>query len=800
MKRSVDSPPLTRVLDTLLSLSMVGGVVLAGSWIWPGLHLQAVLGVLIALVIMRTRHSLGVFELGLAGMSLVSLAQALPLPSPEFLSEHARGIRDSAQTRLVVSVAYERQAAFREALKYALYFLTALAVRRHVLRAGIGTVSRRILWTTGASVLFAIAHRALGLTELFGVLAWRQGPEWPSTTFVNPNHAATLFGVACLTSLAARTRDRRPRFRGFFAAIATMAGVACVLQGSHAATFLLGLFLVVGAVLGAAKRRPSMGPLGLVTIGAVALLLGLTWSIPALDLALAPKLAGIEDAGQMISDHALFGVGRGSFVTVYPHYESGPLNLIFTFPENIVVQYISEWGVPLGFAGLVVVSWPIVAPTSVKARDLRWIRMAAAFVLAHELADFGMELPGIMLIFVSLCACLRSRTSGFRPSSRVFGWSLALAIISSIATTSYLGFRGDLFRDQRRLDELMAAPQLGEVDVTEAGRRARRHFANGLVSSKYAYILERTATEPTDLREALRIANLAMLTNQSYPDAHLIAGRLLLRLGHRSQGLGQFREAWELAWDGRRIAEQAEPYLRGAGDLEALLPRLDDGITTRPGAALWAAEWLREHEDAETASKRMATLMPSPELLADLAVLPPLGREARRLALLDLELGYLRRWAELDPTSPEPYLALLRAHVRRDEIEAAEDVLATMRSKAPDPDALALAEFALLPTSTTTLAIPQLRRLWASTSGDLRISLIRKAARLLLDRSQPVDAEQIASEGLLLRPDLMDLRMVRARALEQLGRMAEARRDLQHILRREPEHSQASTLLERWSQ
>ena len=65
------------------------------------------------------------------------------------------------------------------------------------------------------------------------------------------------------------------------------------------------------------------------------------------------KLDGMKDVLPLAMDHFGFGIGRGAFVSVYPQYKTSPLQLTFAFPENLVAQFVGEWGVIVGLAAVI---------------------------------------------------------------------------------------------------------------------------------------------------------------------------------------------------------------------------------------------------------------------------------------------------------------------------------------------------------------------------------------------------------------------------------------------------------------
>src|SRR5262249_5920695 len=64
------------------------------------------------------------------------------------------------------------------------------------------------------------------------------------------------------------------------------------------------------------------------------------------------KIDVMRKVAPLALDHPLFGVGRGAFESVFPAYHFGAANVVYAHPENFVVQWIAEWGIPVGLLAL----------------------------------------------------------------------------------------------------------------------------------------------------------------------------------------------------------------------------------------------------------------------------------------------------------------------------------------------------------------------------------------------------------------------------------------------------------------
>src|SRR5882724_4401501 len=99
----------------------------------------------------------------------------------------------------------------------------------------------------------------------------------------------------------------------------------------------------------------------------------------------------------LIRDHFLFGVGRGSFESVFPAYRSVPGNVVFTHAENFPAQWLAEWGFPVALLAMVGFAWCMRPRATGIHRNTPAASVAVgiAIVLLQNLFDLGMEIPSV---------------------------------------------------------------------------------------------------------------------------------------------------------------------------------------------------------------------------------------------------------------------------------------------------------------------------------------------------------------------------------------------------------------------
>ena len=279
--------------------------------------------------------------------------------------------------------------------------------------------ARYVVSTVFVSALLAgavtLAHGLFGVTKVFGVYqpvhtfaVWHIGP------LLNANHLAGYLnlGAMCGLGLLIRRRQTTPRWLIGFG-VAVLVGLT-VSTASRAAVLLMPLGVLVLLLMHRWHYRTSGdsgGPwtralmLLVVGYGVVLAALGLTtkqWDeLLTRDLS---KLSILSWARQLVWDHRWLGIGRGAFETVYPAYRPTFGHELWTHPENLWVQWASEWGVV--FAALVMVCFAWI----LRPRGLGATRSSAAagamagiwILVAQNVVDFSLEIPGVTVAVIAL--------------------------------------------------------------------------------------------------------------------------------------------------------------------------------------------------------------------------------------------------------------------------------------------------------------------------------------------------------------------------------------------------------------
>lgn len=643
---------------------------------------------------------------------LWTLVQLLPLPATLTAALQPEAV---AQREVLASLLGTAAPAFVPLTLSpggtALEAVKGLAIAASFLAAWILVVRGErvgVLVAVGASVtamaLTGLVHGVAGAERVFGVYAPRFQASVVLAPLVNPNHFAGFLdlGIPVLVGLALHARARWHR-AAYGAAAAVSAGV-CIASLSRGG--ILGL-LVGGAVLGllALRRRRSLGSLrNPAALGVAVLLLGgvgfgITAALDGLLEAFgsqdASKLALAVQGATLALDHPWVGVGRGAFsaafVTRYTDFGRA------TRPENLVVQWTSEWGLPVGlllFGGLVA----LVLVAAGRARS--WPRIGAvaglAALVVHDMVDFATEMVGVAVVAAALLAAVVAprthRRSGgsprpWRPVALAGAVGLLAVVIGAAGASRLDGLR-DLELQDRLTEQLLERDRGAFRQTLESAlRRHPREPAFLMLAGAEAVRHGDPAALPW-LNQAMRVA-------PDWSSPHVEVARYLFLRGRVDQALIELRAAEELRPGAG--APVACRWVRTPAQAERLIQTarpdaVGDRFLDRTAACLGPSP-IAEHLDAylvergiqaarvRTADRRLRGGRPREALEALEGASPEEPTVARVAARAWLEAGEPERaLATLGAVAGRPTPSLLRLVARAHA--AAGDADAMRRSTA----------------------------------------------------------------------------------------------------------------------
>jgi O-antigen ligase len=392
-----------------------------------------------------------------------------------------------------VSLSIDPQATALEAAKWWTYgavFLGAVAVRRE---RGAAALAAIIAGSAVLVTLVTLAHGVLDLQKVyglhqpsFGVDRWQRGP------LLNSNNLASYLTLG-LGALGGMLLSRRVKGSPRLLLVATLLMVpVLLLTGSRAglAAFLLMLFGFSLVVMRGGRNR---GGQRWALVAVAVLLLGLLAAMAVagdrllgdwLGQDTTRKLAAWRWTVDLLREYPWFGVGRGAYETAFPAYR-GYLGYdwtsVFSHPENLPLQWLSEWG--LLFGGAALVSFVVLLGSAIR-RALTGetaalgVALGVCAALVQNLADLGSEVAGVMIAIVVGLAAFAPDAEQRLPRRPSRLWRQGLLIAAGVGFVLLALARGrSPARDER------AEFALRYRELAPADRGTRETFREGLLGA-----------------------------------------------------------------------------------------------------------------------------------------------------------------------------------------------------------------------------------------------------------------------------------------------------------------------------
>jgi tetratricopeptide (TPR) repeat protein len=443
----------TSIRDALLVVVVLASALAIGS-----VHIPALLGVAAIALIAAALELWALRQVPwpsvvLAGLGLFSALQAVALPaawvkrlspaSAEVWLSCLVPFGEPALQRFPVSL--DAGASIAEALKWLTYASVYLMATRVRARRGSAWLSLLLFGSAALIAFITLVHGVADLAVLYAVYEptftvgrWSVGP------LLNSNNLGgyAILGLFSGGGLLLSGRSPAPR-SALIIGLAVISTALC-LSGSRAAILSVVIFGVVALAWlarGQVWRVPGRG----LMLGLAPLIIG---------VAIAIALGTAKDAGQlatldvrrkvsvwlwalpMIREHTLCGVGRGAFESAFSQYRQAldyDWSIVVSHAENFIVQWIAEWGAPVGGAAVVlVVGYVARAWRASRSDRLRFLVMTGLVaLLAQNLADLGLEVPAVAIAAVLALAAGEHPPKTTSDEAKGSGWLVFAASASA---------------------------------------------------------------------------------------------------------------------------------------------------------------------------------------------------------------------------------------------------------------------------------------------------------------------------------------------------------------------------------
>jgi tetratricopeptide (TPR) repeat protein len=640
--------------------------------------------------------------------------------------------------------------------------------------------------TVASAVLIGLvgfAHQAAGSDVLFGIYS----PRFTSTRLLAPlmnsNHLAgfSLTGALIAAGLAAQEGGRPRRIAWVAASVFCATVTTWTLSRGAVAALVFGFVLLATWLVSAGRSDGRRAAIPAAVVGAtvtgIVAFAGLEPILRRFEKQGLDKLEVAAHGFRLLDGSAWWlGVGRGAFSSAFVTHEGSGDR--YTHPENLLVQWTTEWGVLVAVVLLSVLMLALWKRFRTAEEPLIAAVCVAIFALSlQNLVDFSLEMAGIVVVVAALLGALLPARSKW-PPQRTRRLLLAFfgVFVVVVATFAPRVLASDT---QSIVDRLVREMQADDGENFEA--TLRRGLA--LHPSEPALaLLAGTYAASKRHPDTARWLSIVMAEAPGWGDPHAVAARWLFADGQTDQALLEIREA-EQRHAGRgqkaiceilerfprmEYIERAAPtedrriaYLNrttGCPKLPAdLRAEIDRVILEGEPAHPWAV--LRE-------AQRLATQ----------------ERSSDAIALLQQAIGSHADNARL-------WIALVGAHLRGGDPEQARLVLQEAMSGGlatqPLLEAQARVEAALGQTDAMRATLTRLRGQARGAPHLIASSFILEGS---LEASLGNVDEALAAYATadLVKPESPALQYAAALALRS-GRSTHARRTYRTLCRREPD-------------
>ena len=275
--------------------------------------------------------------------------------------------------------------------------------------------------------LVGFAHTAAGTDVLFGIYSPRFTATRLLTPLMNNNHLAgfALLGALIAAGLAAQDGERRKRIAWIASSVLCTIVVAWTLSRGAIGSLLFGFLLLATWLVGSGRSVGRRAAIPAAVVGAAAAgivaFVGLEPILRRFEKQGLEKLEVAAHGFRLLDGSAWWlGVGRGAFSSAFVAHEGSGDR--YTHPENLIVQWTTEWGVLVAVGLLLVLTLALWKRFRTAEEPLIAAVCVAIFALSlQNLVDFSLEMAGVVVVVAALLGALfpARNTSGPERSRKV---------------------------------------------------------------------------------------------------------------------------------------------------------------------------------------------------------------------------------------------------------------------------------------------------------------------------------------------------------------------------------------------
>jgi hypothetical protein len=631
--------------------------------------------------------------------------------------------------------------------------------------------------------LVGFAHQVAGANVLFGIYSPRFTATRMLAPLMNGNHLAgfSLMGALIAAGLAAQRGRRQTRIAWIATSVFCTIVVAWTLSRGAIGALFFGFGLLATWLFSSGRSDSSKAAIPVTVVGAaVAGVVAFAGLEPILRRFETQGLGKLELAarGFRLLDGSAWwlGVGRGAFSSAFVAHEGSGDR--YTHPENLLVQWTTEWGVLVALALLLVLTLALWKRFRTAEEPLIAAVCVAIFALSlQNLVDFSLEMAGVVVVVAALLgALLPARSTLPRERTR----RLLLASFGVFATVlAVLGPRVPGSDMQSIVDRLTRAIQADDGAKFEA--TLRRGLALHPSEPSLA-LLAGTYAGSKGHPDTARWLSMAMEEAPGWGAPHAVAARWLSAGGQMDQALLEIREAEQRhAGTGHEVLCEVLGRSPRIEYIERAAPAKDrrTAYLNRTARCTGLPSDLRAEIDRAILEE---------EPTDSTAAL----REARRLAALqrsDEAIALLERALEAHADDVGLWVAIIRVHLGNGNAQRAQSALTEAISRGLDSrvllEAQARVEAALGQTDAMRGTLARLRG-QARGESQLIASAFILEGELEASLGNIDEALAAYAAADVANPESLALQLAATLAVRS-GRPAHAHRTYRTLCRRKPD-------------
>ncbi|MCS6900805.1 MAG: O-antigen ligase family protein [Myxococcales bacterium] len=508
----------------------------------------------------------------LALLALWTLLQCVPLPfwllsriSPESAQIWHQALTLAGETRTWVPLSLAPGQTLMEAAKWGGYAGLCMLGAWWARHRGLTFLCWAVVGLSLTVGVVTVLHGIFDAQTIFGIYKpIHNFPRWTRGPLLNVNHLSAYLslGVYAAFALLLGERSLSLRARAVLLISAAALVVGVVALASRAGVFALtlgGLLMPVVLLEGSQgkrlqqrrqlQRKALLTLLGVFGVGIALALYGFGDGIvKGLGEKNFSKIQTARDSLPMIRDFWLTGVGRGAFEGPFFYYKSPGDHEAWARPENILIQWASEWGLPISLLAFSTLFFALFrAHYWRSSRTARLLALGLCMLLLHNLLDFNLEVPAVAgLAFVLFGALTGLQRATLQPSHHPARQrALATLVAASTAAAAAVGWLWGpelplLLRAEAYALLKRAQHQEEHVDLQPFQRWIKRYPSDPYFAAAAGAVISRSRPVAS-----IRWFGWAIRRGPNVGVIRLGLAEALARAGYRQQGLLEVRLAME---------------------------------------------------------------------------------------------------------------------------------------------------------------------------------------------------------------------------------------------------------------